>query len=144
MATMLDKRLASFADQLKDIMEPHETMNQESEEQRVVFNAQFKKIMFADIRPVIQGLLDSAARQGHWIEIHTLMDERFRLYVHQCYTIYWKNGGKADLAVIANYDCKKIFLIVEQGGKSSQLEAAPHEIHQKALANWFLYLFPTL
>jgi hypothetical protein len=144
MATMFDKRLASFADQLYDVMKPHEAMSHQSDERSIVFNAQFKKIMFTDIRPVIQGLLDSAARQGHWIEIHTLMDERFQLYVHQCYTIYWKKGGKADLAVIANYDCHKIFLIVEQGGKSFQLEAAPREVHQKALADWLLSLFPTL
>ena len=144
MAKVFDIRLAPYADQLTAIIGGHADLQQEYEDKRRIFNAQFRKIMFMQIRPVVQDLLDLAARKGHWVEIHTLMDERYRVHLHQCYSIHWRTGGKADLAVVGNYDYKKVFFIVEQDGQIHQLDLALEQIHQEALAAWFSSIFPTL
>ena len=144
MPKIFDSRLAPYADQLKQMIVGHEALQQEYEEKRLVFNAQFRRMMFRTIRPVIQDVLDRAAKGGHWIEIHTLMDERYLLYLHQCYSIHWRTGGRADLAVVANFDYQKIVFIVEQGDKSSQLDLSEDQFRAEALSGWFQSLFPGL
>ena len=142
MARVFDIRLAAYAEQLNQIIGSHEALLEEYETNRAEFNCAFKKVMFHKIRPVMQYILDLVSDHGHWIEIHTLSDERWRAYVHQCYTIHWTSGKKTDIAVVANYDYRKVFFYVEQDGVVNQLDLSMHLIFPDALSEWFSDLFP--
>ena len=144
MARVFDIRLQPYADQLTAIIGGHSKLQQEFEAARRVFNTQFRKAMFMTIRPCVQELLDVAACRGHWVEIHALMDPRYVVHLHQCYSIYFLGGVKADIAVVANFDYKKVFVIVEQAGKTHQLALSVEEIHGELLTDWFISLFPSL
>jgi hypothetical protein len=144
MAKVFDIRLAPYAEQLTAIIGGHAALQEEYEHNRRIFNAHFRKVLQNQIRPVIDGILDEAARKGHWVEVHTLMDERYRVYLHQCYSIYPKGGVRGDIAIVANYDYKKIFFIVEIGGKTTQMDLQMHRVTKDAVADWLMANFPTL
>jgi hypothetical protein len=78
---VLDKRLTPFAEQLSPLLSQEELANQ-YKERRLVFNADFKRAMSAEIRPAIDALLQFASKQGHWVDINLLNDQRFVSYVH--------------------------------------------------------------
>lgn len=144
MAKVFDIRLRPYADELKAIIGGHEALQQEFEEARRVFNTQFRKAMFMHIRPGIQDILDLAANRGHWVEIHALMDQRYLVHLHQCYSIHFRKDSRADIAVVGNFDYRKVFVIVEYAGKTHQLELQVEQINQQALTKWLIALFPAL
>jgi hypothetical protein len=144
MAKVFDIRLAPYADQLTAIIGGHAALQQEYEENRRIFNAHFRKVMAIELRPLMEDIMAMYARHGYWVEIHSLMDERYRVYVHQCYSIHATKSGKVDIAVVANYDYKKIFVILEMGGKTHQLDLTMTEANRKAVLDWILPLLPAL
>lgn len=144
MAKVFDIRLAPYAEQLTAIIGGHAALQEEYEHNRRIFNCHFRKVLQNQIRPVIQGMLDEAARKGHWVEVHTLMDQRYLAYLHQCYSVFPKGGARADIAVVANYDYKKIFFIVEMAGKTTQMDLPMHQITKEVIAEWLMSIFPTL
>lgn len=144
MAKVFDIRLRPYEEELRAIIGGHEALQQELEEARRVFNTQFRKAMFMHIRPGIQDLLDLSARRGHWIEIHALMDPRYQVHLHQCYSIHFRRGTRADIAVVGNFDYRKVFVVVEYAGKTHQLDLEIGQIHQEPLVEWLMTLFPTL
>ena len=89
---LVDKLLSPFAEQLSPLLSQEELANH-YKERRIVFNADFKRVMSAEIRPTIDALLQFASKKGHWVDIDLLSDQRFGSYVHQAYTITWTMGG---------------------------------------------------
>lgn len=144
MAKVFDIRLEPYADQLTAIIGGHTALQQEYEEDRRVFNAHFRKVMTTQISPHILDLLTMASRRGHMVEVHSLMDERYRVYVHQCYSIHGVAGGKADIAIVANYDYKKIFVILEMAEKTHQVDFSMHQVTGRGVLDWLFSLLPTL
>lgn len=140
----MDERLAPYAEQLRQIVSTHTELAREIEESRAIFNADFKKVMQQRIRPAVQELLDTATAKGHWVDIHATCERRFLAFVHQCYTIHWTTGGTSILSVVANYDYRKVFFIVEHAQSTAQNAIPMEQIREDSLSQWLYSAFPTL
>jgi hypothetical protein len=144
MLEILNKILPSNADESCLYVDNQLDMLDEADQNRVSFNAQFKKTMHQRIRPVIERLIEELADMGHWVDVHTLSNEKYLMYIHQCYTFSWKNGGRCELAIVANYDYKQVFIILEQyNGICCQQRFQPSDLDCYSLYKWLTTAFTT-
>lgn len=138
---VVDKLLTPFAEQLSPLLSQEELANQ-YKERRLVFNADFKRAMSAEIRPAIDALLQFASKQGHWVDINLLNDQRFVSYVHHAYTISWTRGGYTTITVVGNYDYDKVYFLVEHPEITFQMAYHLPQIKQDMLLAWIKGIFP--
>ncbi len=138
---LVDKRLSPFAEQLSPLLSQEEMAHQ-YKERRLVFNANFKRVMSAEIRPTIDALLQFAGKKGHWVDINLLHDQRFISYVHQAYTITWTMGGYTTITVVGNYDYDKVYFLVEHPEITFQTAFHLSQIKEDTLMAWIKGIFP--
>jgi hypothetical protein len=118
MPKIFDKRLADYAESLNKLIESHEELLNEYEENRAVFNARFKKVMHRKIRPVVHRLLDEASENGHWVEIHTRRKNTWPMSINVILsTGRWADARSSALWLIMT--TKRSFLSSNRPGSAS-------------------------
>lgn len=138
---LVDNRLSPFAEPLNPLLSQEELAYQ-YKERRLVFNADFKRAMSAQIRPAIDALLQYASKKGHWVDINLLNDQRFISYVHQAYTITWTTGGYTTITVVGNYDYNKVYFLVEHPEITFQTAFQLSQLKTDTLMAWIKSIFP--
>jgi len=145
MARIFDARLADYADDLRNIIGTHEELLREYEEKRLIFNAQYKKVLQKKIKPVVHQLMETANNHGHWFDTDIRSDEQYRDYVHQTYTITWKCGGTCTLSIVAKHDYNKVFFIVsEYPDRTTQQGLELDMVDPEQISKWLMAALPTL